>query len=140
MSRSNETARPTTSEEDRGSEGRVPCDSCGRPLERGVSLGDSDSGRSRWKCVRCALFDAELAARSGRVAAVVGTVLVALNQGDQLVSGQFDWASAWWKIPLTYLVPFLVASYGAISNGHRPAETGECDATGPESASDRERG
>ena len=28
-------------------------------------------------------------------------------------------ADLWWKIPLTCCVPFLVATYGAISNGHR---------------------
>ena len=45
---------------------------------------------------------------------VVGTLLVALNQGDVLASGQ--WPSVlYWKIPLTYLIPFVVASWGALS-------------------------
>lgn len=45
---------------------------------------------------------------------VVGTVLTLLNQGDALLRGSFP-ASLWWKIPLTYLVPFLVATYGALA-------------------------
>ncbi|MCY3691029.1 MAG: nitrate/nitrite transporter NrtS [Chloroflexota bacterium] len=46
---------------------------------------------------------------------VVGTVLTALNQGDAILSGQLVGALAW-KIPLTYCVPFVVATYGALSN------------------------
>lgn len=52
--------------------------------------------------------------RGLKVAAVVGTLLVAINQGDLIISGQLD-ASAVWKIPLTYLVPYCVATYGAVS-------------------------
>ncbi len=53
--------------------------------------------------------------RSAVASLVVGTILTALNQGDVLISG--DWNSALvWKIPLTYCVPFLVATYGALSN------------------------
>ena len=49
---------------------------------------------------------------------VVGTILTALNQGDVLLAG--SWNSAlWWKIPLTYAVPFLVATYGAMSNNRK---------------------
>jgi hypothetical protein len=71
--------------------------------------------------VRCGFIDRPLLARSSAVAAVVGTVLVALNQGDQLLGGNFPWASSWHKILLTYLVPFGVATYGALSNGYRGA-------------------
>lgn len=53
--------------------------------------------------------------RSLIASVVVGTVLTALNQGDAIVSGQLTAALAW-KIPLTYCVPFLVATYGALSN------------------------
>jgi hypothetical protein len=49
---------------------------------------------------------------------VVGTVLTALNQGDTLLSGQ--WSNAlYWKIPLTYCVPFVVATYGALTNSRK---------------------
>ncbi|PKB79639.1 MAG: hypothetical protein BZY88_12415 [SAR202 cluster bacterium Io17-Chloro-G9] len=53
--------------------------------------------------------------RSLKVAAVVGTLLTLLNQGDSIFSGA--WPSAlYWKIPLTYCVPFLVATFGALTN------------------------
>jgi methyl-accepting chemotaxis protein len=48
--------------------------------------------------------------RTLAVAAVVGTVLNLINQGDALLAGE---ALNWWKVALTYCVPFVVASYGA---------------------------
>ncbi len=54
--------------------------------------------------------------RSLMIAAVIGTLLVAINQGDVVLRA--DWPRALvWKVPLTYLVPFLVASWGALVNG-----------------------
>ncbi len=67
------------------------------------------------KCFTCALQHGPMLKRSLIAALVVGTILTLLNQGDVLVSG--SWNNAlYWKIPLTYCVPFLVASYGALSN------------------------
>jgi hypothetical protein len=45
----------------------------------------------------------------------VGSLLVAINQGDALVAGRWD-AALLWKVPLTYLVPFVVATWGALLN------------------------
>jgi hypothetical protein len=45
----------------------------------------------------------------------VGSLLVAINQGDALVAGRLDTALLW-KVPLTYLVPFVVATWGALLN------------------------
>jgi hypothetical protein len=56
----------------------------------------------------------DICLRSLKVSAIVGTILVAINQGDLILSGQLD-ASAVWKIPLTYLVPYCVATYGGVS-------------------------
>jgi hypothetical protein len=53
--------------------------------------------------------------RSLAVAAVVGTLLLIINQGDVLLSASRPRALLW-KIPLTYLVPFLVATWGALVN------------------------
>jgi hypothetical protein len=53
--------------------------------------------------------------RSLSIALVVGSVLVAINQGDALLSGHWERALAW-KVPLTYLVPFVVATWGALLN------------------------
>jgi ABC-type methionine transport system permease subunit len=49
---------------------------------------------------------------------VVGTILTALNQGDALLNGQWNNA-LYWKIPLTYCVPFIVATYGALTNSRQ---------------------
>lgn len=48
--------------------------------------------------------------RSIAVAVIVGTALNLINQGPEMLSG--EWPVAW-KITLTYVVPFLVASYGS---------------------------
>jgi hypothetical protein len=53
--------------------------------------------------------------RSALTALVVGTVLVAINQGTVLLQGVFP-ADLLWKIPLTYTVPFCVATWGALSS------------------------
>jgi len=52
--------------------------------------------------------------RSFKVAAIVGTVLVAINQGDAIASGTLT-GRLIWKIPMTYLVPFLVSTYASVS-------------------------
>ena len=55
--------------------------------------------------------------RSLLTSLVVGTVLIGINQGPELWSGAAGGAP-WWKAPLTYCVPFLVASWGALSNAY----------------------
>ena len=47
-----------------------------------------------------------------KVALVVGIVLNAINQGDHLVSLKLDQIN-WLKLGLTFLVPFLVATYAS---------------------------
>ena len=50
--------------------------------------------------------------RSVQVALIVGTVLNLINQGDVLLhGGHFNL----FKVALTYTVPYLVATYGAVS-------------------------
>lgn len=94
------------------------CSSCARVLDGKVSF--SLRGPKAWlsKCARCSLLDTGLLLRSTKVALIVGSALVALNQGGPLLSGSFPWTSAWYKIVLTYLVPFGVATYGALANGY----------------------
>jgi len=65
------------------------------------------------KCFGCAVRYRPLLRRSTLIALVVGSVLVAINQGDMLV--RWDLALLW-KVPLTYLVPFVVATWGALIN------------------------
>lgn len=50
------------------------------------------------------------ARRSLIVAIVVGTALNAINQGPEMLHGRWPVV---WKLALTYVVPFLVASYGS---------------------------
>jgi len=51
--------------------------------------------------------------RSLRVAAVVGTLLVAIHYGDRALTGGLG-ARDWAKILLTYGVPYGVATYAAV--------------------------
>ncbi|GAB5486697.1 MAG: hypothetical protein Pars2KO_02670 [Parasphingorhabdus sp.] len=46
--------------------------------------------------------------RALKVATLVGTILILINQGDQILAGNMP---PFWKVLLTYLVPYLVSSY-----------------------------
>ena len=50
--------------------------------------------------------------RSCIVALIVGTILNLINQGDALIAGA---AIDWIKVLMTYAVPYLVSTYGAVS-------------------------
>lgn len=52
--------------------------------------------------------------RSLKVGGLVGTILVAINQGDLIVNGPAS-DLVWWKIPLTYLVPYCVSTYAGVA-------------------------
>jgi len=90
------------------------CGACGRVHARLLFLFRTRSS-SVHKCLRCALRHPPLLKRSLGIAAIVGTVLLAINQGDVLLSLRWP-TSLLWKVPLTYLVPFLVATWGALLN------------------------
>ena len=91
-----------------------PCARCGRSL----------TGRSAFvlggapRCLGCTLRDRPLLCRSCLTALVVVSVLVAINQGTALAAGQVP-ATLLWQVPLTYAVPFCVATWGALSNNRR---------------------
>ena len=57
--------------------------------------------------------------RSGLIALIVGTLLTAINQGDLLLAGHWT-AAMLWTIPRTYVVPFIVATLGALGSGRVP--------------------
>jgi hypothetical protein len=46
-------------------------------------------------------------------ALVVGTVLIAINHGDALLSGHVG-AERWWKMGLTVLVPYTVSTLSSV--------------------------
>ena len=49
-----------------------------------------------------------------KVSVIVGTILVAVNQGDAILGGASG-SQLYWKIPLTYIVPFMVSTYATVS-------------------------
>ena len=61
------------------------CDACARERARLLFLFRTRSG-SVVKCAGCALRHPPLLKRSLGIAAIVGTVLLAINQGDVLLS------------------------------------------------------
>ena len=55
----------------------------------------------------------EVVRRSLRVAAAVGTLLVAINYADRALAGSLG-STDWLKMALTYLVPYGVSTYAAV--------------------------
>ena len=77
---------------------------------RGFSMEFPGSANSIWKLAcRCAISDG-VPRRSLYVALIVGTVLDLINQGDALLA-----SINWLKLILTYCVPYVVCTYGAVS-------------------------
>ena len=105
------------------------CEACGRILRPGKAFGFKTTATAGGtglagaaseltKCLMCALRHWPMLKRSLVACLVVGTILTALNQGDIILSGQWN-NSLYWKIPLTYSVPFMVATYGALINNRK---------------------
>jgi hypothetical protein len=46
------------------------------------------------------------------IAVIVGTILTLINQGDVLLAGE---TPNWIKLVLTYCVPYVVSTHGAVS-------------------------
>ena len=62
--------------------------------------------------LRDIIFNKGIVRRSLIIAAIVGTILNLIAQGDFMVEGQ---PLNFWKICLTYCVPYCVATYGAVT-------------------------
>jgi hypothetical protein len=66
----------------------------------------------RWRTVWEYAVTAGVPRRSFVAALLVGSILNLINQGDALFGGNpLDWT----KLLLTYLVPYCVTTYGAVS-------------------------
>ena len=79
---------------------------------RGFSMEFLGNANSIWKLAcRCAVSDG-VPRRSLYVALIVGTVLNLINQGDALLGMA---SINWLKLILTYCVPYVVCTYGAVS-------------------------
>ena len=92
----------------------VTCGRCQGALKGAVYEVRAGEGKAA-RCLRCALMYWPLVTRSLIICLIVGTVLTAINQGNVIVQGDASLALAW-KIPLTYAVPYCVATCGAILN------------------------
>ncbi len=65
-----------------------------------------------WRVLREYAVTGGVPRRSLVAAAVVGTILNLINQGDALFGAKpIDWV----KLVLTYIVPYCVTTYGAVS-------------------------
>jgi len=58
---------------------------------------------------------------AGPIAAIVGTVLSMVNQGDVIVGGHAT-GGTWLRIVINYLVPFIVASVAYLSACRRRSD------------------
>jgi hypothetical protein len=72
-------------------------------------------------CVMCAILYRPVLRRAVYIALVVGTILTAINQGDVLLAGEIT-PLVIAKIFLTYLVPYSVSTFSALS-ANRVVET-----------------
>jgi len=71
----------------------------------------------------CLALDREVRLRSLRVAALVGTLLVLINHGWELLQGP-PGATVLVEIGLTYLVPYAVTTYASVEQRRVDQETG----------------
>jgi len=62
--------------------------------------------------------------RVALIAAVVGTVLVGINQGSVLADGHLGWV-VWVRIILDYLIPACVSTMGVLAGSRRSAPVGD---------------
>ena len=70
-------------------------------------------GRVGVLCGRCILRYRPFIIRAVFIAIFVGTFLTLVNQGNVILGGDFP-ATLFWKIPLTYCVPFCVSNISSI--------------------------
>ena len=64
-----------------------------------------------WRAASSLAFSGGIPRRAVAVALVVGTILNLINQGDALLAGG---PLNWWKIALTFAVPYCVSTHGAV--------------------------
>ena len=86
-----------------------------RPLEASARLAvraDAPPPEATWRVALRYAADGGVPRRSAKIALVVGTVLNLINQGDVLLAGgSLDWL----KCLLTYVVPYMVSTCGAVA-------------------------
>lgn len=88
------------------------CNGCGAPLEGTRYEVKAPTGLARL-CFRCILRYRPFILRAAFIALFVGTFLTAVNQGNVILGGALP-AALYWKVPLTYAVPFCVSNVSSI--------------------------
>jgi hypothetical protein len=92
--------------------GGLTCDNCGAALADSAYEVKAGSARLHI-CFRCVLRYRPFIVRAVFIALFVGTFLTLVNQGGIIIDG--DWPAAlYWKVPLTYSVPFCVSAVSSI--------------------------
>ncbi len=94
------------------------CQTCQRTLGTRTKFAVRKSGDEVLICLRCVLKQAPMLRRSAIIALIVGTLQIVINQGDVILAGDAS-STLMWKIPLTVIVPFAVATVGALTNSRR---------------------
>ena len=97
------------------------CFKCKRPLPLGeghVLKSSAATTATLIKCRICTLIHIPMLKKSFITATIVGVILTGLNQGDVILYGPVS-TNLLWKIPLTFLVPFCVATFSALANTRR---------------------
>ncbi len=62
-----------------------------------------------WQAAR----ERQVVIRALKICALVGVILVAINQGDAILVGD---PVNWWKVVLTFMVPYGVSTYSAAAH------------------------
>ena len=98
------------------------------PARSGDSPGCPSGCRPGWrftflnngpttKCFRHSLVHRRLLLTAMATSAVVGTILTTINQGNVILGGSFP-SILFWKIPLTYCVPYCVSTFSQLRISH----------------------
>lgn len=90
------------------------CERCGALLDVGGYYVFQEESRLCRRCLRCGLMYGPALQRAAIVALVVGSCLTLINQGDVMFQSRFT-SALLWKIPLSYVVPFLVSTYSTLA-------------------------
>jgi hypothetical protein len=96
------------------------CSRCQAALRRARYELRGPLGERVVRCLRCSLSYRPLVRRSLIVAPIVGTILLAINQGNVILAGHFP-ESLYWKAPRRSPIAchYAVATTGAILNARR---------------------
>ena len=89
-----------------------------------MSSASPVSSRSHRQTLLAVIRNPRIVRKALMAAVVVGSILVLLNQGDLLFSGQIT-GRVLWKSLLTPIIPFCVTMLGAFLNSGTPARVEE---------------